>query len=533
MVARIATLFVLLFWLPIITTSSSSAAGSSLSVCIVGSGIGGSSVAHFLREYASPSASISIRVFERHGVVGGRMARVNVGGDSFEAGGSILHPKNYYALNFTRLIGLKIRWPNASSASDGRDDDGDFGIWDGKGFVFKTWRVSTKLPFVDKIVSFANTALLFWRYGFSLIRMDNLVQRTVNNFLKYYESTESRPVFETVDEMLKWAGLYNLTEHTLEEELISTGLSPLLIRELITVITRINYGQSVSVSGLAGAVSLAGSGGDLWSVEGGNWQMAAGLINRSNVDLHLREAIQSISNHGNYYELNSSKGNSYKCEVAVVAIPLDEVDICFNPPLSIPPRKLQHTHATFAYFGLSSVEEIPELVSTIEDPNIPFLSISVLKRHDEKEVTYKVFSREAMTSEICSLLDLVDVFALFTEREKDLSSMRRSSYRRQILEVVSRDDLMFRRPVRKDTIRIDWGAYPRYKAPEVFAPFILDGQHLYYVNAFENAASTIETSAVAAENVARLILSRHFSRVPLKRSGSESSTVDAGLHLEL
>ncbi|KAK2973796.1 hypothetical protein RJ640_008201 [Escallonia rubra] len=69
---------------------------------------------------------------------------------------------------------------------------------------------------------------------------------------------------------------------------------------------------------------------------------------------------------------------------------------------------------------------------------------------------------------------------------------------------------------RTESIRIDWGAYPHYHAPERFAPFILDGAHLYYVNAFENAASTMETSAVAAENIARLILSRlsreHSSR---------------------
>ncbi|KAJ6366249.1 hypothetical protein OIU77_002768 [Salix suchowensis] len=65
--------------------------------------------------------------------------------------------------------------------------------------------------------------------------------------------------------------------------------------------------------------------------------------------------------------------------------------------------------------------------------------------------------------------------------------------------------------VRKETVRINWGAYPHYKAPEKFAPFILDGKHLYYVNAFENAASTMETSAVAAENIARLILSRFFA----------------------
>ena len=67
--------------------------------------------------------------------------------------------------------------------------------------------------------------------------------------------------------------------------------------------------------------------------------------------------------------------------------------------------------------------------------------------------------------------------------------------------------------IRKETIRIDWAAYPHFKAPEVFAPFILDGQHLYYVNAFENGASTIETSALAAENIARLVLSRFLAKV--------------------
>lgn len=60
-------------------------------------------------------------------------------------------------------------------------------------------------------------------------------QSTVHKFLKYYESFETRPVFDTVDDMLKWAGLYNLTTRTLEEELVGIGLSPVLIKELITV----------------------------------------------------------------------------------------------------------------------------------------------------------------------------------------------------------------------------------------------------------------------------------------------------------
>lgn len=57
----------------------------------------------------------------------------------------------------------------------------------------------------------------------------------MNSFLKYYESIESRPIFETVEDMLKWAGLYNLTTRTLQEELVDAGLSPLLIQELVTV----------------------------------------------------------------------------------------------------------------------------------------------------------------------------------------------------------------------------------------------------------------------------------------------------------
>ncbi|XP_027334694.1 farnesylcysteine lyase isoform X2 [Abrus precatorius] len=412
-------------------------------VCIVGAGIGGSSVAHFLRKYSPDSTpATKIRVFERNGVVGGRIGTVTVAGETFEAGASILHPKNLYAVDYVKLLNLKVKLPRSESLS--------FGIWNGNKFVFKTVKISCNLPIIDELlkppfvntlVSLVNSVFMFVRYGFSLLKMQNFVE----------------------------------------------------------VITRINYGQSVSMSGLAGAVSLAGSGDGLWSIEGGNWQMVAGLINQSDVSLHLHEEIKSVTDLGDYYELNSIKGNSYTCEVAVVATPLDELNIQFVPPISIPERKLQHTHATFVrgllnpvYFGLKAATKIPDLVGTLEDPNLPFSSISVLKKHNEKESTYKIFSRQPMED---TLLDSI-----------------------------------FR--VRKETIRINWAAYPHYHAPEVFAPFILDGRHLYYVNAFENAASTMETSAVAAENIARLILSRYFGKVIVHSSNLTASEGER-THLDL
>ncbi|KAM0911355.1 hypothetical protein ACQ4PT_013514 [Festuca glaucescens] len=448
---------------------SSIHASTADDICIVGSGISGSSTAFFLTNYTAPIPA-QLRVFERRDRVGGRLATVAVGGDNFEAGGSVIHPRNLHVRRFADLLGLAAR-------DDGEGDDDWLGIWDGARFVFRTLRPpppgSSWLR--RRLHALVNSLLLLRRYGLSLLRMDSFAQEMLQKFLLYYNGFESRPVFDNVEEMLKWSGLYGLTQRTLEEELIDAGLNSQTISELVTVITRINYGQSVSISGLAGAVSLAGSESGLWAIKGGNWQLAAGLLKTANATLHLQEGIDSISAAGDYYVLKSNNGHEYNCTVTVVATPLDEVNITFTPPVSIPPRKIQHTHATFVrgllnpkFFGLSSVSDIPELIGTMELPDIPFSSISVLKKRNEHDMTYKVFSHAKLGD---SLLGQI-----------------------------------FR--TREETIRIDWPAYPHYHAPEDFAPIILDGKHLYYVNTFESAASAMETGAVAAENVARLIISR-------------------------
>ena len=56
------------------------------------------------------------------------------------------------------------------------------------------------------------------------------------------------------------------------------------------------------------------------------------------------------------------------------------------------------------FFGLSSVSDIPKLIGTMELPDIPFSSISVLKKHGEHDMTYKVFSRATLDD---TLLDQI------------------------------------------------------------------------------------------------------------------------------
>jgi len=141
-------------------------------VCIVGSGVGGSSVAHFLRNYSVSTGlnQAKILMFERHEIVGGRMRTVTVAGDTFEAGGSILHPKNYHVKDFVERFNLTVRLPTPIEESSA------IGIWDGKRFVVKTFGSGTKFPFLDTIVSWVNDLYLFLRYGLSLLRMSSFIE---------------------------------------------------------------------------------------------------------------------------------------------------------------------------------------------------------------------------------------------------------------------------------------------------------------------------------------------------------------------
>ena len=72
-------------------------------IAIIGSGIGGSATAHFLREILGANAQIS--VFEKANRVGGRLATLDFAGDTFESGGSIIHPRNLYMKKFVDILG--------------------------------------------------------------------------------------------------------------------------------------------------------------------------------------------------------------------------------------------------------------------------------------------------------------------------------------------------------------------------------------------------------------------------------------------
>ena len=70
---------------------------------IIGGGIGGASAAHFIRQLFGDDVTVELYEADE---IGGRLRSIEVDGRMYEAGGSIMHPENFYMVNFTRNLGI-------------------------------------------------------------------------------------------------------------------------------------------------------------------------------------------------------------------------------------------------------------------------------------------------------------------------------------------------------------------------------------------------------------------------------------------
>lgn len=71
-------------------------------VAVVGAGIGGSAVAHFLQQHFGPR--VQIDVYEK-GVVGGRLATISVNKQHYESGAASFHSLSLHMQNFVKQLG--------------------------------------------------------------------------------------------------------------------------------------------------------------------------------------------------------------------------------------------------------------------------------------------------------------------------------------------------------------------------------------------------------------------------------------------
>jgi len=368
-----------------------------------------------------------------------------------------------------------------------------------------------------------------------------------------------------------------VTQQHSDKILQDIGASDRYINELVVAIHRVNYGQNSSLNGLAGLVSLIGSGDNLFSVKGGNAQVIKKLLEAATAAVRTRTTVTAITKLGandNTHENeklahlyngdnNNNKGVRYlvksrneeageKEEVfdyVVIATPLELTDIEFslwhnaddddeditggrgendkdshlkkssstskkivteksNFPSTAGLRKrpYQTTWTTFVvaeglnpkFFGRKDDEHVPTFIFTTESPAIPFSSVAALRQvsDDGSEEggmstahphphPHPHSSRESHTEPHSQVL-----YKMFSRNEPSETLL----------------DQVFKG--RSFTLRHEWKAYPvlqPYPAEE-WPAIVLDRPGIYYINSFESAVSTIETTIIASKNVVNLIL---------------------------
>lgn len=507
-------------------------------IAVVGAGIGGSATAHFLRQHFGPD--VSIDVFEK-GTVGGRLATVTVNHQDYESGGSIIHSLNLHMQDFVKLLGLKYR----------RNVAGKTAVFNGQEVILE----ETDWYLLDLF-------RLWWRYGISFIRLQMWVEEIMEKFMRIYKYQAHGYAFSSVDELLSslgGSGFLNMTRRPLCESLLELGVSQRFIDEVIAPIMRVNYGQNVSIPAFVGAVSLAGAQANLWAVEGGNKLVCSGLLKTSKAHL-IHAQVQTISPHSTgdstQYQLSySTRDGEQELElydIVVIATPLQPnvdsgitfkgfgsstdspaspamMDHDSNSSSLAPPGMMDHdsnsdSPAAPAMTGDDSLAQFPSLPSitgnyhhTVASVVHGYLNSSYFGYPDPKLFPFaSVLTTDTPGLFFSSVGNVcpVNVSAVFR---------RKPPHEAAVYKVFSQQ------PLGKAELKTlfksyysvqvtEWQAYPHYWTAQELPPVVLH-QRLYYLNGMEWAGSAMETSAVAAKNIALLAYHRwghHTSMIDQK-----------------
>lgn len=437
---------------------SATASTSDQHVCILGAGISAASTAHFLTN-RQPRPKIT--VFEKSSIPGGRIATLNIpGAPPIEAGASIIAADNKLMSYFTDFLNLSHHEMSSTT----------MGLWDGSRFLFRTQSSRTR-----------NMLALSRRYGISLMRMHRHVSQLLTSYANLYPllgvAAHWLP-YPTVETLLARAPILSQLSQKSLLQITPSLFSDTFTTEMVGAITRVNYGQDpIQMNALSGSVAMAGTGGGLWAVTGGNVQVVQGLLETAAVDIHLNTTVHAVQEAPSNTYLVISNDKRWHCDAVVMATPVELANISLPDTVHqkiYVGRSFQKTVATFVKGTLNENTfgpGPPESVLTIAGTRDSFTSIGKAWAGDTLPV-FKVFSTEQ--------LDKTAIDRIF-------------------------------HPGAKLIAEYPWLAYPKYSPPHKFAKFDVNEQHqriFIYTSPLESAGSAMEMSALSGANAAALVRQR-------------------------
>lgn len=448
--------------------------GKTPRVAIVGAGIGGTAAAYFLNE----RLNCEIHIFNDHrSTVGGRVSTIDIGGRNYESGGAVIHTSNHYMSSLADKFGYKKLQEEKEST---------FGVWDGENFriINSGWKIWSYLKFI-------------YRYGLKPFFLDSYIDSMLDKFTSIYDYQNSGYTFDGIQEMLTSMDptFVNMSETSGYSYFENLHFSDAFINEIVTGMTRANYGQDSNMQSFVTMVTAAGSqDSSLFAIKGGNKQIAERMLQESHAVLHetLVTKVTQVHDGGEiYYNVDTATSdtsmNNNRFDFVIIAHPLEISSVKFENLLDPLPdmsgRIFHQIIATFVqgkinprFFGLDYLAEVPSAIVTTKFKNfkVDFNSIGKqlpvdvsgsdetrkLLVHDDNTV-WKIFSQKPLTEE--------DLSQLFLSRN----------------EVKS----------------VSWQAFPHYQLGEKLPTTILSNK-LFYINGIEWAASSIEMSLIGAKNSA-------------------------------
>mmetsp|Transcript_7860 Transcript_7860/g.11658 ORF Transcript_7860/g.11658 Transcript_7860/m.11658 type:complete len:500 (+) Transcript_7860:35-1534(+) len=427
---------------------------------IVGSGIGGSGTAVFLKDLLGDF--VNITVFEQSDRIGGRTKAFLFDGfveeDAVDVGATSIIMENRYMRDLIRRYSFSF---NPS--------------YDTQTFVYD--KSLNKVVFQDDVHPLRSLLSLLSHYFFDLLRVFYEIKLSMlRRFHRIYTLQASLFTFESYEDLFAEVGLFDLTQQTFDAYMKPRLGS--LYDHLAIPILRVNYLQNGSVSAFVGGVSTSALVSSFKTLKEGMSSIASENLKAAQATVRLNTKVTSIKRHQVSFSVQKQHDVA-RFDKVVLAAPLFESNIHLSKPLTynLPRLPYQTVHVTIvcgvfksnnSIFPNLSTSPYPiELITTDATTNeFSIVSISLKKPSLSRpgEFIYKIFSFRPVDSVV-----LDDLF--------EFSRVWRHS----------------------------WKAYP-FLPPQTQKnhPIRLDSS-TYYVNALEQYISTMETELIAAKNVALML----------------------------
>ncbi|MDR2454800.1 MAG: FAD-dependent oxidoreductase [Bifidobacteriaceae bacterium] len=441
-------------------------------IAIVGGGAGGAGAAWRLHQEFGRDAQIT--VFERAEHVGGRAWDLTLDGCHMEVGGVLLHSTGQITKQMMEFTGCREAVPSLSI--DGKDET--YAFWTDRGF-----------PVLTR-VSLASMAFGILKHvGLpSALKVTRRAIKMAAHYEGVYAQLGGSAPCATPDELFGRLGLLEPTKISAAEYFQRLRVNNRMARDIVEAITHNMYNQGLEMNALACLVGLAGAGlagGHLFVIEGGNWTLFDKMLRKAGIEVRAGAKVERISGRAApgaalpfayRVEVAGAGGAGEEFDAVVLAAPPALADLAVEldrrpfPLVAHPYQPVQTTlvvgELNPAYFGRRSGQPMPSTIFTAASAGAPFKSIGTTGWSPElNSRIYKIFSAGHVMAEA----ELEAIFS--TIHDVHVHRWR--------------------------------GAYPVLTPGIEHLPFELR-PGLYFANALETIAGSIEVEAVSGASAAAL-----------------------------